>query len=162
MRLFLAGRRDELLLDHRHLLGPHLDAQVAAGHHDAVGHVEDLVEVRHRLGLLDLGDHRDAGAALGDAALQVDHVGGVPHERHRDQVDAGVDHDLEVRAVLGSDRRDAQADPRHVDALARGEKTAVLTIAWTSLPTTRSTATSIDPSSNRIRSPGLTSSPSFS
>ena len=53
----------ELLLDARHLLQRHFDAEIAARHHDRVGDVHDLVEPVHRLRLLDLGHHGGAAAA---------------------------------------------------------------------------------------------------
>ena len=59
----LASRRallDGALLHERHVLERHLDAEVAAGDHDAVEGLDDLVEVVDRLRLLDLGDDGDA------------------------------------------------------------------------------------------------------
>ena len=50
------ARRDDALLDRRHPLHVHLDAQVAARHHHRVGGGDDRLEVLHRLRLLDL-DH---------------------------------------------------------------------------------------------------------
>ena len=49
-----------MLLNQRHLLGADLDAEVAARDHDAVRHVDDLLEPLHRFGALDLGDDRSA------------------------------------------------------------------------------------------------------
>ena len=51
------------LLHDRHALDRDLDAEVAARDHDAVGGGDDLVDARHRLGLLDLRDHRHARGA---------------------------------------------------------------------------------------------------
>ena len=48
--------RDELLLRVRDLLDRHLHAEIAARDHDAVGGGEDFVEVRKRIGALDLRD----------------------------------------------------------------------------------------------------------
>ena len=55
-----AAARHELL-DARHLFERHLDAEIAARHHQRVGEVEDLVEPVHRLRLLDLGHHQRRG-----------------------------------------------------------------------------------------------------
>ena len=52
------------LLHQRHLLERQLHAEVAAGHHDAVERVDDLVEVVDRLRLLDLGDDGQPHALL--------------------------------------------------------------------------------------------------
>ena len=57
----LAGAQtltDDLLLEHGHLGSGDLYAQVAAGHHDTVGDLQDLVDVVHALLVLDLGDDR--------------------------------------------------------------------------------------------------------
>ena len=50
--------RDDLLLHDRDLLDLHLDAEVAAGDHHAVGGAHDLLRARDRLRLLDLGHQR--------------------------------------------------------------------------------------------------------
>ena len=55
-----AGDLAGALLHQRHLLERHLDAEVAAGHHDAVEGADDLVEVLDGLRLLDLGDDGQA------------------------------------------------------------------------------------------------------
>ena len=53
-----------LLLQERHVLERALHAEVAAGDHEAVERVDDLVEVVDRLRLLDLGDDREVDALL--------------------------------------------------------------------------------------------------
>ena len=64
-RLGVAARLlDDQLLHDRHVLERQLDAEVAAGDHDAVEGVHDLVEVLDRLRLLDLGDDREPDALL--------------------------------------------------------------------------------------------------
>ena len=76
------------LLDERHLLERHLDAEVAAGDHDAVEGADDLVEVLDRLRLLDLRDDGEPAALLvHDLVDPADVVGGA-HEGQRDHVDA--------------------------------------------------------------------------
>ena len=49
----------------------HFDAEVAAGDHDAVEGVDDVVEVVDGLGLLDLGDDGEAAALLVHDAVDV-------------------------------------------------------------------------------------------
>ena len=58
------GLVDDPLLQERHVLERALDAEVAAGDHDAVEGLDDLVEVVDRLRLLDLGDDRERDALL--------------------------------------------------------------------------------------------------
>src|SRR5580692_4338718 len=49
-----ARRARHLLLHAGHFLERHLDAKIAARHHQGVGQVQDLVQPVHRLRLLDL------------------------------------------------------------------------------------------------------------
>ena len=51
-----AGPGDDLFLHHGHFFRAHLHAQIAASHHHAVGHVENLVQIVNGLGLFQLGD----------------------------------------------------------------------------------------------------------
>ncbi len=69
----------------RHGLGRHLDAKIAARHHDAVALLDDLVEMVDGGGLLELA--MTAGAA-GHQLLQLGDVVGVLHEAQRHPVDA--------------------------------------------------------------------------
>ena len=55
-------QRDRPGLHERHVLERQLDAEVAAGDHDAVERVDDLGQVLDGLRLLDLGEHRQADA----------------------------------------------------------------------------------------------------
>ena len=63
-----AGQREQALLDHRHLLDRHLDAEVAAGDHHAVGRADDLLRALDGLGLLDLRDQRQCACARARSA----------------------------------------------------------------------------------------------
>ena len=80
-----------------HFLQRHLDAEIAARHHQRVGEIQDFVEPVHRLRLLDLGHHHGAAARdllrLGDVLRPLD-------ERQRHPVDAGVEGGFEIGAVL--------------------------------------------------------------
>ena len=53
------GLVHESALDARDALLGHFDAQVAAGHHDAVGRFEDFVDVVHALLVLDFRNDAD-------------------------------------------------------------------------------------------------------
>ena len=82
----LAGGLDGPLLHQRHLLERQLHAEVAARDHDAVERLDDRLEVLHRLGLLELGDDRDADVLLPhDVADQLGVVRRAD-ERQRDEV----------------------------------------------------------------------------
>ena len=60
---------DHLLLQVWHELGRDLDTQVAAGNHDAIGSLEDLVEVLDAQSALDLGEDAHVLAAVLTAEL---------------------------------------------------------------------------------------------
>jgi hypothetical protein len=92
-----AGAQDAPL-DGGHLLGAHLDPQVAARHHDAVGLPDDGVELRDRHRLLELG--HDPGAVADQRARFVDILRPL-HERQGDPVGAELEAVFEVAAVLG-------------------------------------------------------------
>ena len=97
-----AGAR-HFLLHARHFLQRHLDAEIAARHHQRVGEVENVVQSRHRLRLLDLGHHRSAAARdllrLGDVFRPLD-------EGERDPIDAGIERCFEIGEVLRRQRGD--------------------------------------------------------
>ena len=54
---------DHLFLDDGNLLSGDLHAQIAPGHHGAVGHGQDLVEIVHALPVFDFGDDADGLSA---------------------------------------------------------------------------------------------------
>lgn len=123
----LASRRarlDGALLHERDVLEGHLDAEVAAGDHDAVERRDDALEVVDGLRLLDLGDDGDALAELVHDRVHVDDVVGRADERQRDHVDAEAHGEAEVLAVLVGQGRDADGDTRQVDALVVADLTA--------------------------------------
>ena len=129
-----AGELDGALLHERHVLERHLDAEVAAGDHDAVEGRDDALEVVDRLRLLDLGDDGHARAELVHDRVDVGDVVGRAHEGQGDHVDAEAHREAEVLAVLVGQRGHADRDAGQVDALV---------VADTSPPTTVSVSTSV-------------------
>ena len=117
------GVLNDAFLEHRHLLGRQLDAQVAAGNHYRVGHVQDLVEIVDRLALFEL-DHQWRGAP--DVAHQLvgcPHLRRGAHEGQRDIVDAQLlESERHVRAVLFGDRRRGHRHAWQVDALVLAQR----------------------------------------
>jgi hypothetical protein len=115
------GQREQALLHDRHLLDRQLDAEVAAGDHDAVRHAQELLGAVDRLRLLDLRDERrarvlaDGGDVLGPA-----------HERDGDHVDAHPQPGLQMGEVLLGDGGQRRGLARDVEALARGDGAADL------------------------------------
>jgi len=78
----------------------HLDCEVAARNHDAVGFGQDVVELVDGLRLLDLRDHARRRSVLANDRLEVPHIGGRAHERERDEVDAEREREVEVGKIL--------------------------------------------------------------
>ena len=78
------GGADDALLDGRTLAHVHLDAEVAARHHDAVGGADDARDVVDAVAVFNLGDDRNVGAAVDFQAAQLfmnrGDVVGVAHE----------------------------------------------------------------------------------
>jgi hypothetical protein len=101
-----------------------LHREVAAGDHDPVGGLEDLLEVADRLVALDLRDHQRLAAGGSDQLARHVHVRGVLRERHRDEIGLEADRGLDVVHVLGGQRGRRQAAALAVDALAVGQHPA--------------------------------------
>ena len=105
---------DDLLLDARHVFGGHLDAEIAARHHQRVRELDDLVEPGDRRRFFEL-DHQPGGVA--DQLSPLGDILGALHEGERDPVGAVLQREGEIGAVLFGDRRDRQHHVRHVDPL---------------------------------------------
>ncbi len=118
------GPGDELALDDRHPFGGQLHPQVAAGHHDPVGSLDDGVDVVEGLGALDLGDEPDVPAGR-DQGPQLLHVRGAADEGEGEEVDAHGEHRGGVVPVLVGQARRRKGDIGKVDALAVRQHAAV-------------------------------------
>src|SRR5690606_719262 len=120
----LAAQLDDAPLDDRHLLQRQLDAEVAAGHHDAVEGLHYLGEALDRLRLLDLGEEREAdGLLLHDVPHDVG-VGGAAYERQGDHVEPGAQRPAQVGLVLVGERGGADVDAGEVEPLVVGDHAA--------------------------------------
>ncbi len=107
----------------RYGLDRHLDAEIAARDHDAVGGLDDRIQLGERLVLLDLGDHGNALSALRDEVLHARHVGDGAHERDRHVVDAVLEPEGEILEVALRHRWDVEYAVAIGDAL-RGTQIA--------------------------------------
>ena len=118
---------DDLLLDVRNELGLDLDAQVATGDHDAVGSLENLVEVLDAQGALDLREDRHVLAAVLAAKL-ADAADGlaVTDEGSGDVVDVLGQAKEDVLTIALGDGGQRDVDVGHVDALALADQAVVL------------------------------------
>ena len=126
----LVGRvalSDDLFLDVGNELGLDLDAQVATGDHDAVGSLENLVEVLDAQGALDLREDRHVlatvlAAKLADAADGL----AVTDEGSGDVVDVLGQAKEDVLTIALGDGGQRDIDVGHVDALALADQAVVL------------------------------------
>ncbi len=109
---------DDLFLQARYFFQRHLDAQIAARHHQRIGEFQDFRETVDRLGLFDLGEDTDAAARdLADFRQIV----GPLNEGKRDPVDIGVERRNQVLVVFLRQRTDRNFSVGDADALAVGE-----------------------------------------
>ena len=96
-----AALGDEVFLDGGQLRERHLDAEVAAGDHDALADGADLVDVIHAGLVLDLRDHVNVSAAVClEEGLEIDDVLLAGDEGGRDEVHAVADAEEQILAVL--------------------------------------------------------------
>lgn len=116
---------DDAALYARYLLDGHLYAQVAAGYHDAVGGVDDLVDVVHALLVLYLRDDLDIGVVGVEDALHGVHVLGRSHEGVGYEVDVLVYGQSYHALVAVGESRQVDVLSRHVHALVRAQRAVV-------------------------------------
>ena len=113
---------DEDALDAGDAFLGHFNAQVATGHHDAVGHFEDFVDVVHAFLILNLGNDFDVAAVGVQDFADVEHVLLVAYEGVGDEVDVLLYGIENVVAVFFRQRREVDANSRHVHAFPAGQR----------------------------------------
>ena len=124
-RLALHAREPhQALLDEGDLLDRHLDAEVAAGDHEAVGGGEDLVDVLERARALDLGDDERLVAEVARRGAHRLDVRRALDERLAHRVDARLEREGQALAVARREGADAQLDVGQVEPLARAQLAA--------------------------------------
>ena len=116
------GLPDQLLLNQGHLLERELNAEIAPGHHDAVGGVEDGGQMLEGGVLLDLGNQLDV---FGDQPAEPFDILRAADEAHPEIVGAEFGGPNRVLAVLLGQGRGGHFDPREVHSLVRLEEPAV-------------------------------------
>ena len=120
------GHLDQVLLDLGQLVVGHLDAEVAARDHEARALGEDLADVVDALHVLDLGDDLHVLlAVLLEDVLDVEDVLLGAGKGGGDEVDALLQAEDDVGAVLVRDEGHVELDAGDVDGLAVGERAGV-------------------------------------
>jgi hypothetical protein len=131
--------------------------EVAAGDHEPVERLDDLVEVVDRLRLLDLGEDGQAGARLVHDLVHALDVLGRAHERQRDHVGPQGQAEAQVVLVLLRQGGHADADAGQGQALVVRDRTALGDEQPHVGPSTSTTRRPTRPSSTSRRSPTETS-----
>ena len=121
----LAAAADDGFLGEGDAFGGELDAEVAAGDHDAVGFFDDGVDVVEALFVFDFGDDAGAAAEGAEAFFDADDLFGEADEAGGDKVDVLGDAEGEVFAVSFGEDGKAGVDADEVDVFAAAEAAAV-------------------------------------
>ncbi len=120
----LAPRQhQQALLHQRNVLDRQLDAQVAAGDHDRVGRVDDVLRRSGCLGLLDLGDQRDLAALREQVLAHRLEVVRAAHEGERQQIHSHLQTRVDQAQVIGADGGQGGGHVGQVEPLSRGHGT---------------------------------------
>jgi hypothetical protein len=121
-------RGDDTLLCGGHFLRRELDAQVAAGHHDAIGHLDNGVQVVERGRLFQLGNNGQLGGPgvnFHQCTLHGSHVFGPAHEAYGHHVHLLCHAEGKVFAVLLGEAGDVDHDAGQIDALVFAQQSTV-------------------------------------
>ncbi len=121
----LRGATNDVLLDRGHLLRRHLDSEVSARDHDAVGDFQDGVEMLDSLRLFELGDDPYIGLQRIQTAAHMAHVVRGTHERYGDGVYALAYGEDQVFFIFFGQRRNLDRNAGEIDALVLAQRAAV-------------------------------------
>src|SRR5690606_34618451 len=111
-------------LHHGHIFEGEFDTEAAAGDHDAVESLDDVLKPLHRPRFFDLGDEGDVHADLVHDPVDVFRVGGAAHKRERHHVDALLQGPAQVPFVFFGQRGDRNRHPGQVEPFVVGYRAA--------------------------------------
>ena len=114
-----------MLLNGRYLLRRNFHAQIAARHHDAVGHLKNVLQMLDGLRLLQLGDNPRLAAQRRNPIAYQANILSRAHKRNRDRIHAVGQRELQILGVLFGQRRNTYRNARQVDALVLAQHAAV-------------------------------------
>ena len=149
----LGGAADDVLLNGGNHLRRHFNAEVAAGHHDAVGDLQNRVEMLDGLGLFELGDDPGFKAESGNAIAHQANVFGGADKGDGDGVDAVLEREFKILRVFVGERGTRTGMPGRLMPLFSPSMPPLTMSQETSSPTTSWTRSSIRPSESRMREP---------
>src|SRR5581483_10615958 len=108
-------------LDDRQFFVRDLDAEIAARHHDAVGLLDDGIEVFDGFLVFDLRDDQRTTRRFPDERLELPNVPRGAHERKRNEIDADFQAEFHIGFILRSKGGKADFDAGQVDVTAAAE-----------------------------------------
>ena len=116
---------DDGLLNVGNLLRRDFHAHVAAGHHNAVGRLDDLIQVLDSLCVLDLCDHSHLIVVIFQNLLDLPDGVRRSHKGCGDEIEAFLDTEKNVLFIFIRQSRQLDLYIRHVDALFGAQLAAV-------------------------------------
>ncbi len=124
-RVGRARASDHMLLHTRDLLQRHLETQIAPRDHQAIGNLQNVIQVVDRRRALDLGDDRGHTPGPAHHGLPAPHVVGVLYEAECDQIDTQFEPEAQIVFILFGDRRRRERNARRIDAFALPQRATV-------------------------------------
>ena len=115
------GRADDPLLQHRHFLRGHLDAEISTRDHDTIRQLADFLQPVDCLRFFQLDDDR---CLIADQLARLGNVFRTLHERKGDPIDAKTQREGQVCPVLRAEGRKPEHHTRDIDALVVGKRPA--------------------------------------
>ena len=116
---------NEHLLQRRHFFCRHFDAQIAAGYHDAVAHLDDFVDIVNGSLTFDLGNDLHRAVVFFQNLADRHDVLAALDKGSGDPVHIHADAEFNVCGVRFRNGRQIDGDARHGDALAVAHLAAV-------------------------------------
>ena len=142
-------------LDDRHVFRRHLNAEVAAGYHDTVRRIDNLVDVGHAFGIFNLGDDGLVSTEVRDELFHRIYMLRPADKRGHDEIDPLFDGKADVLFVGVGQGRQVDGDAPANSHLLRDFKIPPKTTRHSNRSAfTSSTTSSIRPSSRVDRSSG--------
>ncbi len=123
------ARADNMFLYHRNFFRAHFHTQIAARHHHAVRHLQNLVEIFNRLRLLKLRNHRRILSRARNRRFCRSHIRGAAHKADRHIVDPQPQRKSQILAVFGRKRGYFQLHARQIDPCVLAQFAAVFHLA---------------------------------
>src|SRR5205085_1752992 len=107
-----------------HLFQRHFYAEIPASHHDAIGFLKDLLDVRPGLRFFDLRDDLHVRVGLFQIEAKPQHVVALADKRQCDKINARFQAEAQIGDVLLTHGRRAYVHSRQVDPFAVGDRAA--------------------------------------